>query len=69
MEVNNYESCNNGVFNLRLIEFYFIKEDDMGVATVEVYYNEEININEKLGEMVGCEFCHDEIDYISIMRI
>ena len=69
LEVNNCEFCNNGAFNLNLTEFFFNEDDEMGIAIIHTSYEKGVDINSKLGEMIDCEFCHYEIDYISIMPI
>lgn len=69
LEVNNCEFCNNGTFNLYLKEFSYNEEEDMGIGIIEVSYNGKVNIDEKLGEMINCEFCHNEIDYICVTFI
>lgn len=68
-EVNNCELCNNGTFNLYLKGFSYNEEGDMGIGIVEVSYKDKINIDKKLGEMINCEFCHNEIDYICVTLI
>lgn len=65
-EINYCEFCNNGSFKLLLKDFYYNEKDDMGIAIGEIYYDEKININEKLEEMINCEFCHTEINNMCI---
>lgn len=69
MEINNCEFCNHGTFDLSFTEFFFNEDEEMGMAIVEVFYERGINIHDALGEMINCEFCHDEVEHISIIPL
>jgi hypothetical protein len=60
-EINYCEFCNSGSFELSLLQFQLKK--DAGIALLEVRANNQVDIKDKMLEMVNCEFCHSDITF------
>lgn len=60
MEMNECEFCNTGDLQFVLQEVSI--ENDVGIGFLNVIYKDNINLKEKLSEIVCCEFCVDNIE-------
>ncbi|WP_394885023.1 hypothetical protein [Clostridium butyricum] len=66
MEINYCEFCNNGSFNISFQSSSYDCENNITKIDIEILFNKNINIEEKLNEMINCEFCQNEIEKIYI---
>lgn len=71
LEINNCEFCNDGAFCLHLKEGVFDAVNKVCTGVIEVICNEIISeiIEEKLNEMIFCEFCHNQADNILFTKL
>ena len=65
-EVNNCEFCNKGTLDLSLSEFTYLDESEISTVVIRIISSDDIDINNKLTEIVHCEFCHGDISIMPV---